>query len=69
MGLVIRISAYADWECTYFVQELDITEAKRKAFDMFKKTMSCYLPETVEVAEAEESIFIELLCEVEQIIL
>lgn len=69
MGLVIRISAYADWERTYFVQELDAIEAKRKAFDMFKKTMSCYLPETVEEAEVDDCIIIEAIGEVEQIIL
>lgn len=69
MGLIIQISAYADWERTYFVQELDVSEAKRKAFNMFKKTTSCYLPETVEEAEAGDGIFIEVICEVEQIIL
>jgi hypothetical protein len=51
------------------VQELDVTKAKRRAFDRFKKTVSCYLPETVEEAETEDSIFIEVICEVEQIIL
>lgn len=69
MGLVIRISAYADWGRTYFVQELDVTKAKRMAFDMFKKTVSCYLPETAEEVEAVDGIFIEVICEVEQIIL
>ncbi len=69
MGLVIEISAYADWERTYFVQELDATEAKRKAFSMFKKTSSCYLPETLEEAEADDGIFIGVICKVEQIIL
>ena len=69
MGLVIRIDAYADWTRTYFVQELDVSEAKRKAFDMFKKTVSCYLPETVEEAETDDAILIEVIGEVEQIIL
>lgn len=69
MGLVIEISAYADWKSTYFVQELDVSEAKRKAYNMFKKSSSCYLPETLEEAECDRCIFVEVICEVEQIIL
>lgn len=69
MGLVIKISAYCDWERIYFVQTLDKTEAKEKAFKMFKQTMGCYLPETLTEAEKDDGFFIEILEEVEQIIL
>ena len=51
MGLVIKISFCYDWERIYFVQDLNETEAKEKAFKMFKDTMSCYLPDTLEEAE------------------
>lgn len=69
MGLVIKITAYHDWERTYFVQSLDETEAKEKAFKMFKQSSSCYLPDTLEEAEKCEGIYIEIVTEVEQIIL
>lgn len=69
MGLVIKITAYYDWKRTYFVQSLDETEAKEKAFKMFKQSSSCYLPDTLEEAEKSEGIYIEVVTEVEQIIL
>lgn len=69
MGLVINIRAYGDWERTYFVQDLDRTSAKEKAFKMFKQTMRCYLPETLEELENEDGFYIEVVAEVEQIIL
>ncbi len=69
MGLVIKISFCYDWERTYFVQELHRGEAKRKAFKMFKETMSCCLPDTLEEAEQDDSFSIEILTEIEQIIL
>lgn len=36
MGLVIRISAYGTWDRTYFVQDFDESDAKEKAFNIFK---------------------------------
>lgn len=69
MGLVIKISYCYDWERTYFVQNLNETEAKRKAFKMFKDTMSCYLPDTLEEAERDDNFFIEIIETIEQIIL
>lgn len=68
MGLVINISYYWDWKCTYFVQNMDEIEAKEKAFKMFKQTMSCYLPDTLKEAEKNESFSIEIVAEVEHII-
>ena len=29
MGLVVEITAYSEWNCTYFVQTLNETEAKK----------------------------------------
>ena len=69
MGIVIKISFCYDWERTYFVQELNREEAKRKAYKMFKSTMSCALPETLEEAEQDDNFFMEIVTEVEQIIL
>lgn len=69
MGLVIKITAYYDWERIYFVQSLDETEAKEKAFKMFKQLVNCCLPDTLEEAEKNEGIYIEIITEVEQIIL
>ena len=36
MGFAIKISAYGEWERTYFVQGYDETEAKLKAFRMLR---------------------------------
>lgn len=69
MGLVVRISAYGAWDRTYFVQELDESEAKEKAFKAFKQTMSCYVPFTLEEFENDEGCFIEVVAEIEQIVL
>lgn len=69
MGFAIKISAYGEWERTYFVQGYDESEAKLKAFRMFKGTMTCYLPETIKEAEENEGFYIEVLAEIEQIIL
>lgn len=69
MGLVIKISFCFDWSMTYFVQSIDETEAKEKAFKMFKQTASCYLPETLEKAIEDNRFSIDVLAEVEQIIL
>ncbi|MBQ2397136.1 MAG: hypothetical protein II304_08915 [Bacteroidales bacterium] len=69
MGIVIRICAYGEWERIYFVQSCNESEAKEKAYEMFKQTMSCYLPDTLELAETNDGFFIEIVAEVEQIIL
>lgn len=52
-----------------FCARLDKTSAKEKAFKMFKQTMRCYLPETLEELENEDGFYIEVVAEVEQIIL
>ena len=44
-------------------------EAKQKAYKMFKSTMSCTLPETLEEAEQDDSFYLEVIADVEQIIL
>lgn len=69
MGLVISISAYFDWSMTYFVQSMDETEAKEKAYKMAKQTFSCTLPDTLEEAESTDGICISVIATVEQIIL
>lgn len=69
MGLVIEVSFCCDWKCVYFVQNMDEIEAKEKVFKMFKQTMSCHLPDTLEEAIKDDRFFIEILAEVEQIIL
>ncbi len=69
MGLVVNIDYCYKWECTYFVQSMDETEAKEKAFKIFKQTMNCYLPDTIEEAEKDDSFSIRIVAEVEHIIL
>ncbi len=69
MGIVINIRAYGSWERTYFVQEMDETKAKEKAFNMFKQTMSCCLPDSLEEFETDDRTSIEVVATVEQIIL
>lgn len=69
MGLVIRISYCYDWERTYFVQCMNETEAKHKAFKMFKDTQSCWLPNTLEEAEQDDGFICEVVATVEQIII
>lgn len=68
MGLVVEIKAYGEWSCTYLVQTLNKTEAKEKAFKMFKQSTSCYLPDTLEEAENDNGISIEIIAEVEHIL-
>ena len=69
MGLIIRISAYGDWDRTYFIQDLDIDDAKEKAFKIFKQTMSCYVPYTLEEFENDDGVCIEVIAKVDQIVL
>lgn len=69
MGLVVDIDYCYEWGCTYFVQSMDETEAKEKAFKLFKQTASCYLPDTLEEAEKDDSFSIRIVAEVEHIIL
>lgn len=69
MGTVIKINAYGEWERTYFVQDCDEDSAMEKAYKMFKQTMSCYMPETLENVKQDNGIYIEVLARVEQIIL
>lgn len=69
MGLVIEIEYCYDWKRVYFVQDLNEKQAKQKAFTMFKNTMSCWLPDTLEEAENDDQFIIDILTEVEQIIL
>lgn len=69
MGLVIKVFAYYDWQQIYFVQNMDEQEAKEKAFKMFKQTMTCYLPDTLEEAEKRDGFYIEIIEKVDQIIL
>lgn len=68
MGLVVEVIAYYEWSCTYLVQTLDETEAKEKAFKMFKQQASCYLPDTLEEAEEDDGISIKVVAKVEHIL-
>ena len=69
MGLVVKIDAYYDWSCTYLVQTLDKTEAKEKAFKMFKQSVCCCLPDTLEEAEMDDGVSIEIIAEVEHVLI
>lgn len=69
MGFVVCITAYYDWEITYFVQTWNEDIAKEKAYSFFKNTVSCYLPNTVQEAENTDGICIEVKAKIEQIIL
>ncbi len=68
MGIVVCVSAYGEWRRTYFVQTLDEFEAKEKAYEMSKMIFNCNLPDTLDEAEENESIIIEIITEVETII-
>lgn len=68
MGLVVEIKAYGEWSYTYFVQTLNETEAKEKAFKMFKQSTSCYLPDALEEAENDNGISIEIVAKVEHVL-
>ena len=69
MGYAVEVSAYYDWRCTYFVQTPYEEEAKRKAYAMAKGTFSCYMPETLEEAEQDKGVYVEVLAKIERIIL
>lgn len=69
MGIVIRIGFGYKWEETYFVQCMNEELAKEKAFNMFKETHSCYLPNTIEEADKDDNFYIEVVGKVTQIIL
>lgn len=69
MGFAINVSAYFDWEMTYFVQETDEERARRKAYQRAKETWSCVLPDTLEEADASDRVYVETLAKIEQIIL
>lgn len=70
MGFVITIKVCSDWERTYFVQSMDEQEAKEKTFKMFRQTMSCWIPDTLQEAEeADEGFYMEVLAIVDQIII
>lgn len=69
MGFAIKISAYYDWSKTYFVQGASEIEALQKAYKMFRDTVSCYIPNTLEEAENCNDICVEILADIEQIIL
>ena len=69
MGFAINVSAYLDWEMTYFVQETDEERARRKAYQRAKETWSCVLPDTLEEADASDRVYVETLAKIDQIIL
>ena len=69
MGLVITINAYYDWELTFFVQSYDETEAKEKAYKMFRQSAGCYVPDTLEKAEQDECISISIVAKVDNVLL
>lgn len=69
MGFAIRITAYYDWDMTYFVQETDEERARRKAYQRAKETWDCVLPDTLEEADASDRFYVETLAKIEQIIL
>ena len=70
MGLVIKIEYGFTWSRTYFVQDLDETRAKKKAYEMARQSSGYYFPDTLEEAEKNEnSITIEVVAKIEQIIL
>ncbi len=69
MGFAINVSAYLDWEMTYFVQETDEERARQKAYQRAKETWSCVLPDTLEEADASDRVYVETLAKIEQIIL
>lgn len=69
MGFAINVSAYLDWEMTYFVQETDEERARQKAYQRAKETWSFVLPDTLEEADASDQVYVETLAKIEQIIL
>ena len=69
MGYCIKINAYYKWECTYFVQGANVETAINKAYEMFKDTVSCNCPDTLEDARKDTSIDIDVIAVIETIIL
>ena len=69
MGFCIKISACYEWNCTYFVQGAKEENATKRAYEMFRDTVSYNCPNTLEEARESESISIKVLAEVEQIII
>ena len=69
MGFCIKISACYEWSCTYFVQGANEENAIKRAYKMFRDTVSYCCPDTLEDARESESISIKVLAEVEQIII
>lgn len=59
MGYMIEIDVCGKWHCTYFVQCMEEETAKKKAYKMFRDTVSCTLPATLKEAEKDDSFFIE----------
>ena len=68
MGFCIKISACYEWSCTYFVQGANEQNAIERAYNMFKDTVSYNCPNTLSEALSSDSISIDVLAEVEQII-
>ena len=69
MGFCIKISACYEWSCTYFVQGANEENAIKRAYEMFRDSVSYCCPSTLEEAREGESISIKVLAEVEQIII
>lgn len=69
MGFCIKISACYEWSCTYFVQGANEENAIKRAYEMFRDSVSYNCPKTLEEAREGESISIKVLAEVEQIII
>lgn len=70
MGFAITVRRYSDYQMTYFVQETNEERAKQKAYQRAKETWDCYMPETLEEFEQQESLgWIEVDAKIEQIIL
>ena len=68
MGIVVKISVCYGWNCTYLVQTLDETEAKEKAYKMFRQEVSCCLPDTLLEAENDDRVYIQILAKVEHVL-
>lgn len=64
MGIVIDINIGYEWEHTYFVQTLDETEAKQKAYKMAKQEFKMInnnflnIPDTLEEVKNQDDIMI-----------
>ena len=60
---VIKISAYYDWSATYVIPKPTEEEAKQTAFHAAKSQFSCVLPDTLEVAENCDDVYIQVLAD------